>query len=90
MDCCQGCSDDLFAAENMMQISLGVMGAGIAIAFIIDGFKGAAVDGIGQIISPHHCVDRRGPSNTRCQDAVEGVDAIFDPDEEILRSPDSQ
>ena len=47
MDCCQGCSDDLFAAENMMQISLGVMSAGIAIAFIIDGFKGAAVDGVG-------------------------------------------
>ena len=47
MDCCKGRGDDLFAAENMMQISLGVMGAGVAITFIIDGFKGAAVDGIG-------------------------------------------
>ena len=73
-----------------MQIRLGVMLAGIAITFVIDGFKGAAVDGIGQIISPHHCVDGRGPSNARCQDAVEGVDAIFDPDKEILRGTDSK
>ena len=90
MDRRKSCRNDLFAAENVMQIRLGVMGAGIAITFVIDGFKGAAVDGIGQIISPHHCVDGRGPSNARCQDAVKGIDAIFDSDEEVFRSPDSK
>ena len=47
MDRGECCCDDLFAAEDVMQIRLGVMGAGVAIAFIIDWFKGATVDGIG-------------------------------------------
>ena len=47
MDGCKSCRDDLFTAEDVVQICLGVMGAGVAIAFIIDRFKGATVDGIG-------------------------------------------
>ena len=46
MDRGKSCRDDLFAAEDVMQVSLGVMGAGIAIAFFIDRFKGTAVYGI--------------------------------------------
>ena len=47
MDSCKSCSDHLLAAEYVVQICLGVMGTGVAIALIIDRFKGAAVDGIG-------------------------------------------
>ena len=47
MDRRKSCRDDLFTAEDVMQVRLGVMGAGIAIAFIIDRLKGATVDGIG-------------------------------------------
>lgn len=47
MDRRKSCRDDLFAAEDVVQIGLGVVGAGVAIAFIINRFKGAAVDGIG-------------------------------------------
>ncbi len=43
----KGRCDDLFATKDMVQISLGVVGAGIAITFVIDGFISSTVDGVG-------------------------------------------
>ncbi len=42
----KGRCDDLFATEDMVQVSLGVVGAGIAITFVIDRFKSSTIDGV--------------------------------------------
>ena len=42
----QGGSDDLFATEDMVKISAGVMSAGIAIAFVIYWVEIAFIGGV--------------------------------------------
>src|SRR5699024_8809474 len=83
VDRAQGRGDHLLGPEQMVHVGGGVVGAGVAVAVLVDGRELAAVPGSGEVHAAGAGVDRAVARHSGGGDAVEGVGTGGDRDEQV-------
>ena len=90
MDGCQGGAKALVRLEEVVDVGLGVVSAGVAVTTFEDGGEVRLVAGVRQIEAPVGGVDRGVTRHAGGGDAVEGVHTVFDTDKDIIGLRDAQ
>src|SRR5699024_6243873 len=90
VDRAQRRGEHLLGAEQVVHVRGGVVGAGVAVAALVDGGELAAVPCAGEVHPPGAGVDGAVARHTGRGDAVEGVGPGGDSDEQVVDLADAQ
>src|SRR5699024_7420017 len=90
VDRAQGRGERLLGPEQMVHVGGGVVGAGVAVAVLVDGRELAAVPGSGEVHAAGAGVDRAVARHSGGGDAVGGVGTGRDRDEQVVDRGDAE